>query len=172
MSSTEKPAGKKKRRTASQVGDLLPNVLLDVIARRSGMTIDLLAAWDDIAGPDYAGRTRPEKIRWPRRASEDDPFRPGTLVIACAPEKALFFQHETGEIIDRVNRFFGFEAISVIRIEQRHIRSEQHAPARRPLTAEEEKRLGEVTDKIEDPGLRERLERLGRGVLGKVNKRR
>jgi hypothetical protein len=167
MSSTEKPTKRKAGKSPRQIGDLLPDVLQDVVARRSGMTIDLMAAWDDLAGPDYARKTRPQKIRWPRRASQDDPFKPGTLVIACSPEKALFLQHEVGELIERVNRFFGFEAIAAIRIEQKQVGTAAETPVKRVLSETERERLEAVTKKITDPELRERIERLGKGVIGR-----
>ena len=38
-------------------------------------------------------------------------FEPAALVIACEGAAALRLQHETGEIIERVNAFLGFGAI-------------------------------------------------------------
>ena len=52
---------------------------------------------------------------------EDDPFEPATLVIACEGFAALHVQHETGEIIGRVNAFLGFNAIGRIRIVQKPV---------------------------------------------------
>ena len=52
---------------------------------------------------------------------EDDPFEPAVLVIACEGVAALHLQHETGEIISRINAFFGFNAIGRIRIVQKPV---------------------------------------------------
>ena len=41
-----------------------------VLAKRAGINTLLLGSWDEIAGEDFADCTRPEKIAWPRRASE------------------------------------------------------------------------------------------------------
>ena len=104
------------------VSDLASAILDPVLRKRAGISIGLVQSWDEIAGPRLAGHTRPEKIVWPRRMHEDDPFQPATLVIACEGFAALHVQHETGEIIGRVNAFLGFNAIGRIKIVQKPVR--------------------------------------------------
>ena len=173
MSAPKVPAGqsdsrKRRAKYAMHVSDLVSGVLSDVIARRNGMTLDLLAGWQDIVGPDYAACTLPEKIIWPKRASDAEPFQPGTLVVACDGAKALFFQHETSQILERVNFFFGFQAIEKIRLVQKPLG--KPAPRKKPVIAldqAEEQRLGAVLNAIEDPKLRKKLEAFGRGVISR-----
>ena len=108
--------------------------------------------------------SRPEKIVWPRRMHEDDPFQPATLVIACEGLAALHLQHETGEIIGRVNAFLGFTAIGRIRIVQKPVqRRRRRAKAAAASAFAEPKRhaLSGTSAVIEDEGLRASLERLG-----------
>jgi hypothetical protein len=99
---------------------------------------------------------------------EDDPFEPAVLVIACEGAAALHLQHETGEIISRVNAFLGFNAIGRIRIVQKPLSSKMGAPKPRPrtLTAGEKAKLSGTVEKIEDAGLRASLERLGATIVG------
>jgi len=126
-------------------------------------------SWEEIAGPRLAGRSRPEKIQWPRRLHEDDPFEPAVLVIACEGMAALHLQHEAGEIINRVNAFLGFNAIGRIRIVQKPVLSEKARPkpSPRPLNDAEKAKLSRTVGKIEDDGLRASLERLGATILGR-----
>lgn len=158
-----------KKAAAKPIAELVPGILSETLARRTGMTLDLIAGWDDIAGPDYAPFTLPEKILWPRRASEDEPFEPATLVLACEGHHALFIQHAMPELIDRLNRFLGYGAISRIRLVQKPLNKPAPAAKRRSveLTPEEAGRLDEVLDHIEDEKLRERLARFGRGVIAR-----
>ena len=151
------------------VSELLSGVLEPVLARRTGMRIDLLRSWPEIVGEEFGPVSRPEKINWPRRISEDDPFRPATLIIACEPSVALFMQHSEKELRERVNSFFGFEAIGRIRISQKPVRLEEGAtPAdSSEMSMLEEKQLREAVDDVEDPQLRETLLKLGRGILSK-----
>jgi len=148
------------------VSDLATDILDPVLKKRAGMTIGLVQSWDEIVGERLAALTRPEKIAWPRRRHEDDPFEPATLVIACAGAAALRLQHETSEIIGRVNAFLGYGAVGRIKIVQKPVETmRREKPRQRPLTQEETGRIARVTGAIEDEGLREALERLGGSVL-------
>lgn len=155
------------------LGDLMSSVLEDVVARRSGMTIDLIAAWGEIAGANYAGFTRAEKIMWPRQISDLDPFQPGTLIVACDPAKAIFFQHETSQILERLNLFFGFEAIGKIKIVQKPVVIPTKIIRKVPdkLDAPSETKLSKMMSHIEDDELRKKLEKFGRAVLHNRGKR-
>ena len=158
-----------KKAAAKPIAELVPGILSETMARRTGMTLDLIAGWDDIAGPDYAPFTLPEKILWPRRASEDEPFEPATLVLACEGHHALFIQHAMPELIDRLNRFFGYGAVGRIRLVQKPVK--KPAPAKKhhtaELTADETRRLEEVLGHIDDEKLRSRLAKFGRGVIAR-----
>lgn len=161
----------KKRPPVKHLSDLVSDVLSDVIARRSGMTLDLLAAWDDIVGEQYANVTLPEKILWPKSYSDDDAFQAGTLVVACDGSRVLFFQHESTQIIERLNLFFGFQAIAKLKLIQRPInRQRQKVSVAQKLNREEAERLNSVLNKINDPELRKRLEKFGKGVISKNSK--
>ncbi len=163
-----------RRIAAKPLGDLASKVLSPVIARRAGMTQDLLAAWPELCGPRHAAITRPERIAWPRRASDDDPFEPGTLTVACDGAAAVLFQHETGEIIGRINRFFGFPAVAKIRIVQRPVsKISGSKPVRlrpEPVTLDEERRarLEAIVARVDNEGLKSRLEKLGSGVFART----
>ena len=117
-------------------------------------------------------RSRPERIQWPRRLHEDDPFEPAVLVVACEGAAALHLQHETSEIISRVNAFLGYAAIGRIRIVQKPVAASAKAKtAARELTSSEKTRLAVTVEKIEDEGLRASLERLGATVMGTAKPR-
>ncbi len=94
-------AGKRSFGNPVPVSDLAGGILDPMLRRRTGMSLALVQSWEEIAGPRLAARSRPQKIQWPRRLHEDDPFEPATLVIACEGMAALHLQHETGEIIGR-----------------------------------------------------------------------
>ena len=65
------------------VSDLASEILDPILRKRAGISIGLVQSWEEIAGPRLATHTRPEKIVWPRRMQEDDPFQPATLIMAC-----------------------------------------------------------------------------------------
>src|SRR5918995_6250280 len=161
-------AGKRPNGYPVPVSDLASEILDPVLRKRAGISVGLVQSWEEIAGPRLAQNTLPEKIQWPRRMHEDDPFEPAVLVIACEGAAALHLQHETGEIINRVNAFLGFNAIGRIRIVQKPVTVDKGRlkPSIRPLTAAEKVKLSGTVGMIEDDGLRASLERLGATILG------
>jgi hypothetical protein len=161
-------AGKSGRGNPVPVSDLATEILDPILRKRAGISIGLVQSWEEIAGPRLASHTRPEKIVWPRRMQEDDPFQPATLIIACEGFAALRVQHETGEIIGRINSFLGFNAIGRIKIVQKPVQSAgpRQKPRLRALSPDEEGHIAGVVGGVEDEGLRASLERLGRTILG------
>lgn len=154
------------------VSDLASDLLDPVLRRRAGLSIDLVQCWGEIVGERLADRTRPEKIAWPRRLTEDDPFEPATLIIACEGPAALHVQHETSEIIARANAFLGFAAIGRVKIVQKSVAMTrpEARPRPRALNEDEQDRLARITGGIEHDGLRESLQRLGQSVIGSRRK--
>ena len=159
-------AGKRHNRNAVAVSDLATEILDPVLRRRAGISIGLVQSWEEIVGPRLAKSSRPEKIQWPRRM-HDDPFEPAVLVVACEGAAALHLQHETGEIIGRVNAFLGFSAIGRVRIVQKPMPAPQGTPKprQRALSQEEKARLAKTVGEIEDDDLRASLERLGATIV-------
>ena len=150
------------------ISDLTTDILDPVLRKRAGISIGLVQSWEEIVGPRLASRSRPEKIQWPRRMLDDDPFEPAVLVIACEGAAALHVQHETAEIIGRVNAFLGFNAIGRIRIAQKPLlqpKAKRPQPPR-PLSEPERAKLAKRVEPIEDDALRASLERLGATVFG------
>jgi hypothetical protein len=154
------------------LADPAAGILDPVLRKRAGITIELVQAWEEVIGPALGELSRPLKLVWPRRAHEDDPFQPATLVIACQGFTAMRVQHETGEIISRVNAFLGFAAVGRIKIEQKPVTSP--AAKRRALPsvdAETAKRISRSVEPIEDESLREALQRLGQSIHAEKTKR-
>src|SRR5690554_6921842 len=151
------------------VSDLASALLDPIMRKRAGISIEIVQSWTEIVGDRLATTTRPIKINWQRRLSDEDPFEPATLVIACTGAAALRVQHETTEIISRVNSFLGFAAIGRVKIVQKALTNleREKPPAPRALEGFERDRLDQLTDGIEDEGLKESLERLGASVLAR-----
>ena len=156
-----------RRGNPEPVSDLAARLIDPILRKRAGISLSLIQSWDEIAGQGLAALSRPEKINWPRRMSETDPFEPATLVIACEAMGALRVQHQTGELMARVNAFLGFAAIGRIRIVQKPVHRDmpKKRPVLRNLSADETNALAKTVGGIERDDLRASLERLGRSVL-------
>ena len=148
------------RPAAKPVAELI-GATLDPIARKRGLArAELLSWWPDIVGAAYAGRTAPERIRWPRDGGA------ATLFVRCDPSLSLQFAHETDRVRERVNSYFGYPAVGAVRIVQKAVGLEGRRPAdrapERPIPAETERRI----DRVEGP-LRDSLRALARGVIAR-----
>lgn len=154
------------RRGPVMLGELVGRVLDPVTKRRGFATTDLIAAWPEVVGPRYADCTRPEKIVWPK--GEEMERAPALLILRVDGPRAIFVQHEVGQIVERVNAFLGYGAIGHLRIVQAPVTPAVPAATHEtaPLNAEAEARLAEAIAAVPDDGLRAALDRLGRGVLG------
>jgi hypothetical protein len=138
-------AEKRRPYNAQPVSDLSTAILDPVLRKRAGISVGLVQSW------------------------EDDPFQPATLIIACEGLAAMRIQHETTEIIGRINSYLGFPAIGRIRLVQKPVQhlARKQRPELRPLTPSENTRLAGTLNAIEDEGLRRSLEALGRAVIGR-----
>lgn len=82
----------------------------------------LLTDWPAIAGPDIAAFSAPERLKWPQRregALGDEKLKQGaTLILRVCGPRAIELQHQTSQLLERINSYFGFSAVSNIRILQ------------------------------------------------------
>ena len=154
---------------ARQISEVANRLIDPVLAKRAGISTLLLGSWDEIAGEEFADCTRPEKITWPRRASEivdGSGHQPGVLIVACEGARALFLTHAQGELIQRINGFFGFPAVSQMRIVQKPVSAPpKHRGKPRPLTGERARHLETMVEGIENDALKQALTRLGTAVM-------
>lgn len=160
-----------QRRGAQQIAEAANRLIDPVLQRKAGINTALIGSWDEIAGADFADCTRPERITWPRRnddrRGEAGGMEPGVLTIACEGARALFLAHAQGELIQRINGFFGFPAIRQIKIVQKPVMQPGARRKRlRPLSATEKNHLDGLTAEIESAPLKAALDRLGRGIYG------
>lgn len=132
-------------------------------ARHGFAQADVVANWDAIVGEALAAISAPERIKWPRGAGEEASKQGGTLVIRAAPGRALELQYEASRIMSRINSFFGYGAVSAVKVVQaQELPQGRPSPARLPEKPVCEQELAT----LEDGPLKAALERLGRGVAG------
>lgn len=167
MSDEPAQGGQKRRRGPVKLAELVGRVIDPVTQRRGYATTGLIAAWHEVAGDRIAACSRPEKIVWPK--GEANEASPALLVLRVDGPRAIFVQHEAGQIIERVNAYLGYAAIGRIRIVQGAIAGSAAAPGRPPppppLPAADAQKLRASLEGVADEGLRSALERLGLGVL-------
>lgn len=153
----ERPRGGQAR----AIADLMPEIGRTAFRRFGFVQSSVVTRWPEIVGPHHARVCAPESIRFaPGEKSE------GMLQLVVVPAHAPLIQHVIPEIIERVNRFFGYNAVSRVKLRQGEVKppaareKTTAPPSLRPIPLE----LGESLRDIGDPELREVLESLARSL--------
>lgn len=129
---------------------------------------ELIARWPEIVGQNLAEQCEPERIKWPRGAGESEQKLGGTLIIRAVPGYGLDLQHQSHHVIERINQFYGYGAITSVKIVQSHLaRSKPMIKKANILDLKTEEALATRLDAIADEKLKHALQRLGTGALAK-----
>lgn len=151
-----------KPRPARSLADLAHGLLAESFAKQGFAATELVTRWRDIAGPEIAEFAEPIKIRW-NRTTDGEPAEPATLVLRVEGPAAIEIQHLAGVIIERVNRFFGWQAIGQVALRQAPLSRRERRELPRP-DPEAAARIAGTLGNIADDDLRMALARLGAAV--------
>jgi len=153
---------KSSRSFPRPLSELLGATLNDVMKAQGFASTEIISRWTDIVGMEIAAHSEPLKISWPR-AIGDQPPEPATLVLRVEGPAALEIQHLSAVILERVNRFFGWQAIGRLAIRQAPIRRREQPRQREPDPAIAA-RIAETLPDVESDDLRQALARLGAAI--------
>ena len=151
-----------KPRPVRSLSNLAHGLLAESFARQGFTATELVTRWTEIAGAEIAAHAEPLKIRW-NRTAEGEPTEPATLVLRVDGPVAIEIQHLAGVIIERVNRFFGWQAIGQIALRQAPL-SRRETPVPRHGDPAAAARISDTLTDISDENLRAALARLGAAV--------
>lgn len=152
------------------IADLMPRIGAAAFRRFGFVQSSIVTRWAEIVGERYAAISAPESIRFPAGKKSD-----GTLSLTVANGHGPIIQHVLPEIMERVNRFFGYPAVVRVAIRQGEIARRE--PERRPPPANLKPvpaDLGDSLREIGDPELRAVLEAMAQGLansppIGKIS---
>jgi hypothetical protein len=153
-----KPANKGAR----PLRELLGATLSDAFKQQGFASAELVTRWPEIVGPEIAAHAEPIKVQWPRRIA-DAPPAAGTLVLRVEGPAAIEIQHLTGVILERVNRFFGWQAVDRLALRQAPL-ARREKKTSRVADPEAAARVAETLSEVSDEDLRQALGRLGAAV--------
>jgi len=162
---SRKKAGQRYTRPRGQgakaIGDLMPEIGRTAFRRFGFVQSSVVTRWPEIVGPTHALVCSPEAIRFPPGEKSE-----GILQLVVKPAHAPLIQQVLPEIIERVNRFFGYKAVARAKIRQGEVKPPsvderpKPPPSLRPIPME----LGDSLRDIGDPELRTVLESLARSM--------
>jgi hypothetical protein len=108
-------------RKAKSVGELVPKLMQPAFEKFGFPAAAILTDWEAIAGSDIAAFTAPERLKWPRRVSNDDAESSksgATLILRVAGARALDVEYLRPQLIARINAAFGYRAVCEIKLLQ------------------------------------------------------
>lgn len=106
------------------VGAFVPGLTRKAFENFGFSTASLIMDWPRIAGADVAQWTAPERVVWPRGVDAPDlteesgTRRGATLVLRVDPARALDVDYRSRQIVERINAYFGYRAVTELRILQ------------------------------------------------------
>lgn len=171
----KRPAPKEERKN----WDLVPlsrnisPLTRSLFGKKGFVEIDILTNWDKIVGHELADYTFPEKIDFKREQKNN-----GTLHLQVPTGAfALEIQHREKYIIEKINAYFGYNAVSNIRILQNNslpLKSDEdykeESPDKNLVTAEEENYIKSLAADINNSKLKEILIKLGQSIFNNNKK--
>lgn len=103
------------------LGAYLPQLTRKAFEKFGFSTASLILEWSTIVGDELALRTTPEEVKWPKTADlapASSHSRPSAalLVLRVDPAHILETSYSVSQIKDRINRYFGYRAITDIRL--------------------------------------------------------
>jgi hypothetical protein len=163
MAKSPRPESKEdfpRRGGARPCGELVGDIAGTTFKRFGFVQSAIIGRWTEIVGARYAKVSTPESIRFPAGKKAG-----GTLTLTVVGAHAPLMQHLGPLIIERVNRFFGYEAVSKLAFRQGRAPKAEARP-QRPVAVPIPKELGEGLREVADPELRACLESLAAKLAG------
>ncbi len=142
---------------------LVSRCFADAFKRQGFTSCELVTHWEDIVGGEIAAHAEPIRMVW-TRSSDPDESPPATLVLRVEGPTAIEVQHQSAVIVERVNRYFGWQALAGIALRQAPLRRRRAKPVRRVIDQRLADQLAGQMTGIADDGLRAALGRLGAAI--------
>jgi hypothetical protein len=152
-----------KPRPIRKLAELTSEFMAEAFKKQGFAATELVTRWADIVGADIAAHAEPIKLQWPRETG-GEPAEPATLVLRVEGPVAIEIQHQSGVILERINRFFGWQAVGRIALRQAPLSRAKVKAVPPELDAAEVARIEATLTAVTDDGLRAALGRLGAAV--------
>lgn len=166
----KRPAPKSERKTydLTALSKTIAPLTKRLFGKKGFVEVDILSNWDKIVGEELADYSFPQKIDFKREQKNN-----GILHLQVPSGAfALEIQHRERFILEKVNAYFGYNAVSGIKIIQNNSLSlrqedkyETDVPKKNLVTGEEENYIKGLADEIKNSKLKEILIKLGHSIF-------
>jgi hypothetical protein len=158
-----------RRYRTPPIGAKVAGLTREVFRKRGFAQPHILSHWPEIVGSALAEYSAPEKLAFPRNPGEGrGPETGATLAVRVDGPVALEIRHLEPQIVERINRYYGYNAVARLKLVQGPLPPRARARRKliRPLGPAERAELARSLAPIAESGLKSALERLGERILG------
>ncbi len=146
---------------------LMPKLTRPILGRRGFAEASVITEWATVVGSELAGNSQPEKLV----------FAPGeriggVLHVRVAGGVATELQHLEPQVVERINGYFGYRAVSRLKLLHRPPAKLTDSQTKATASASDAVQQAELPkirqlDEIEHTELRRALEKLGQAVAAR-----
>lgn len=153
------------------IGSIFMPMVKDMISAEDLVQSDIIFNWYDIVGDAVASYTNPTKVKYDIKQNKRTIY-----IDVPIGGFALELAHKEKYLIDKINNYFGYNAIHSLKFNQnanfniKQIVKNNRQEAVVELNENEQKYLSEITDSIKNDKLKEILTKLGESII-KSNKK-
>ena len=148
----------------SPIGLELQPLVRKVLGKRGFDSVTLIQKWKDVVGDELSQGVFPEKITFPNGGRVN-----GTLCVKVAGGAfATLLEHKKKILLDRINTFLGYPAVSSLRISQTTAQvqiSKEEPEKLQSLSKKKENELLEKLKTVPDEEMKEHLYEVGKMIL-------
>ena len=147
------------------ISNAVPRVTDKVFKRKYIALGRIVTHWKEIMGEKMASYAQPLKIHYRKPKRKGDKAE-ATLEIATSSSHASLLIMQKGVLLEKINHIFGDNWVTDIKF----VHTPANAPEKvqkqtKPLTIEEKNSLSHMLENIDDPAMKERLEKMGAALL-------
>ena len=140
-----------------------------LLGAKGMLEMEILSDWTEIVGEELAQYSLPQRISFRK-----DERSNGTLeLLVLSGAFAMEIQHRESQILNKINTYFGYEAVAKLKIVQNSC-PENFLFTKKPIdnvkknlvSEEEHNYITEIIKDVESEELRRHLKNLGEAVFG------
>ena len=150
-----------KRHGINKISATTKALLKPIIDRYGAAYVQVLLDWPTIIGPRFANITKVIHLKFPVGKKTG-----GVLQLRCISAAIPLLQAQSPQIIDRINRYFGYNAVAEIRFQAglTVIKKNDSTQKSKTLAIEAQTEIESITNDVTNDNLRAALQRLGAGI--------
>jgi hypothetical protein len=152
-----------------KIGETLTKINKNYSSKFGKIEFLILSKWPQIVGTFFADHSEPDKISKITDGFNefDEPIYKNFLHVRVSPAAAVEFQHYKDTIIEKINSYFGYKAITDLRLQQNFISEKKYtktASSDQIISKEEKELIKNEIDIIHDKELEKSIVNLGASI--------